>query len=308
MILLADVRVFLEIATRGSFTAAAQSLGAPKSSLARHLARLEEQLGRQLVARTTRHVELTEHGRTFLPHARRLLDDESEALNVLRAGADGASGLLTVSAPATFGRRFLAPHLPDFRRAHRNVRVCLRLTATKVDIGVGQTDVAFRLGALVEANVAARRMGEIEYALVAAPGYLAGRKPLWEPFDLAAVDFLELRPPAMDHRVTLHSAGEERSLRYVPSLEMDDPEGLKAAALADGGVAALPLFLVEDELKSGTLVRVLDRWAPAPAPIHLIYASKTTLPLRVRAFLDFTQSLWGQAFPWQGGPGRGAAA
>ena len=306
--LLADIRIFVAIVDAGGFTAAAKSLSAPKSSVARQLARLEESLGRALIARSTRSVGLTEEGRTFLPYARRLLDDETEARNILRAGPGGASGLVTVSAPATFGRMFLAPRLPEFRRRHPHVQVFLRLTAQKTPIGVGEADIAFRLGALVEPGLASRPLGRLEYALVAAPGYLKRRKTLRDPIALAGLDFIELRPPADDHRLTLKQGDAEETLRYVPGIRMDDPEGVKAAALAGGGVAALPLFLVEDEVRRGALVRVLPGWAPPPAPIHVVYAARQAPPLRVRAFLAFIQAIWADGAPWSAKPASGARA
>ena len=295
---LADLRVFVEIVEAGSFTAAARALRAPKSSVARQLARLEDELGAPLFVRTTRTLSLTPSGRAFWPHARRLLDDEIEARNVLRAGVDGAAGLLTISAPATFGRTFVAPQLPRFLKRHPHVQIDLRLTAAKSRIGAGQTDLAFRLGALVETGVASRPLGTIDYALCAAPAYLKACKPILDPLDLARSDFVELRPPAAEHRIRLLREGEELSLHYVPRLKMDDPDGVKAALLAGAGVAALPRFLVEDELKGGALVRVLPEWAPASAPVHLVFASSRSAPLTVRAFVDFVQSVWGREVPW----------
>ena len=299
--LLADVKVFVEIAETGSFTAAAKALRAPKSSVARQLARLEDELGQPLIARTTRSLRLTDNGKLFLPHARRLIDDEIEARNVLRSGGDGASGLLTISAPSTFGRRFLAPRLPEFLNQHPNVRVHLCLTAAKVQIGVGQSDLAFRLGALIEKGLASRALGAIDFALVASPAYLRARPPIATPLDLAGVDFIELRPPAADHRIALFRAGVEQSLHYVPRLEMDDPDGVKATATAGAGVAALPRFLVEAELRRGELLHVLPDWAPASAALHLVYGSNSAPSLRVRAFIDFVQAIWKDDFPWRSG-------
>lgn len=299
MILLTDVRVFLEIVNAGSFTAAAQSLRAPKSSVARQLMRLEAEVGAQLIARTTRSVELTDEGRSFLPHARRLLDDSIEAMNVLRIDGESANGLLLISAPSTFGRTFLAPHLPAFRKRHPNVRVSLRLTSSKVEIGVGTTDIAIRLGPLIEPNLGVRRLGHIDFCLAAEPGYLKGRTELLDPIDLANHELLELRPPAMDNRLDLYRNGEVRSIRCIPAIEIDDPESVKSATLAGGGVATLPIFLVGKELESGELVRVLGDWAPVRVPVHVVYSTKVAPPLRVRAYLDFLFETVGTTRPWQ---------
>ena len=130
--------------------AAARKLGAPKSSMTRQLARLEERLGCRLIARTTRSVSLTDEGRTFLPYARRLVDDSREAVSVVQSRRGRASGLLKVSSPGAFGRRFLAPHLAAFRKRNPEVRVALELTARKVELTPEGAEIAIRLGPLVD--------------------------------------------------------------------------------------------------------------------------------------------------------------
>ena len=301
MILLTDVRVFLEIAGSGSFTGAAAALRLPKSSVARQMLRLEDELGCQLIERTTRKVALTDAGRTFLPHARRLLDDSIEAVGVLRGAGESASGLLSVSAPGTFGRMFVAPLLPEFRKRYPNVRVALRLAAAKVAVGVepGSVDVAIRLGPVLEPDLGTRRLGELRFWLVASPGYLKGRRWPAAPLDLADHDLIELPTPARDNRLELHRLGEVQTVRCVPSIGIDDPEAVRGVALADGGIATLPDFLVRADVAEGRLVRVLDEWAPPPATIQVVFGTRIAPPLRVRAFVDFLRDTLGQTEPWR---------
>ncbi len=291
--------VFRQVFSTGSFTAAARALAIPKSSVARQMMRLEDELGCKLIARTTRTVALTDEGLTFLPHARRLLDNGIEAKNVLRINGDGAYGLLAVTAPSTFGQRFLAPYLPAFRKRHPNVQISLRLTSAKVEMGVGQTDIAIRLGPLVEPNLGARRLGYVDFCLVASREYLKDRPPPSDPIELTGHELLELRPPAAENRLELYRDGEMRPVRCVPAIQIDDPESVKAATLAGVGIAALPAFLVIDELKAGKLVRVLAGWAPAPAPVHILYSAKSAPPLRVQAYMDFFYETVGRNMPWQ---------
>lgn len=305
--LLADVRVFLEIAGTGSFTGAAAALRLPKSSVARQLARLEEALGRTLLARTTRRVALTEDGRAFLPYARRLIDDSIEAMHVLRGDGEGASGLLSVSAPGTFGRQFLAPLLPGFRRRYPAVRVALRLSGARARLGVGEADVALRLGAVLEPDLGVRRLGQIEFWLVAAPSYLRGRPEPREPLDLSGHELIELPTPAADNRLELVRDGEHRSVRCVPAIGIDDPEAIRAVVLAGGGIATLPAFLAWADVAAGALRRVLPDWAPPPAPISLLHTARMAPPLRVRAFVDFMAEALGRAQPWRV-PGRDSAS
>jgi DNA-binding transcriptional LysR family regulator len=140
------------------------------------------------------------------------------------------------------GRIFLAPHLPAFRKRHPNVRISLRLTSTKAEIGVGRTDIAIRLGPLIESGLSVLRFGHIDFCLTAAPVYLKSRPILLDPLDLASHELLELRPPARDNRLDLYRGGELRSVRCVPAIEIDDPETIKTVAIAGGGIATLPLF------------------------------------------------------------------
>lgn len=302
MLLLNDVRVFIEIAAAGSLTAAARKLGLPKSSVTRQLDRLESTLTVRLFSRTTRSLALTDEGATFLPHARRLLDDSIEAENVLRRQAAGPSGLVTVSASTTFGRHFLAPHLPEFRRRYPKVRVALRLSAVKFSVGGGQVDVAIRLGPEIESNVARRKLGEIAFCLVAAPTYFRKRPALKEPLDLARVDLIELKPPSVDHRLELYRNGTMQSVRYVPVFEMDDPEAVLATVIAGGGVAALPHFLVAPALAESRLVQVLADWAPPPTPVSVLYDARIAPSLRVGAYVEFVVETLGKAGPWLTGP------
>lgn len=299
MILLADVRVFLEIVSAGSFTMAARMLKLPKSSVARQMARLEGELGVTLITRTTRTLELTDEGHTFLPHARRLLDDSIEASNVIRSGGQGASGLLTVTAPSTFGRMFIAPHLATFRERHPKIRIDLKLTAKKLEIGVGQADIALRLGPIVDPNLGVRSFGKIDFCLVATPKYVKGRAPVTKPIDLGKHDLIELRPPASDNQLELHRDAKIECVRFVPGIVIDDPDTAKVVCLTEGGIATVPTFLVANEIRDGTLVRVLPEWSLASAPISVVYAKQVAPPLRVRAYLEFLFATVGKELPWE---------
>ena len=301
MILLADVKVFLEIVEAENMAAAARKLGAPKSSMTRQLARLEERLGCRLIARTTRAFALTEEGRTFLPYARRLVDDSREAVSVVQSRRGRASGLLKVSSPGAFGRRFLAPHLAAFRKRNPEVRVALELTPRKVELTPEGAEIAIRLGALVDPGLGVRRLGRLEFCLAAAPAYLKKRPALKSPSELGAHDFIALRPPLAAARIELHRGRESVSEAVFPAFETDDPDAALAIVCAGGGVAALPRFLVADEIRSGALRVVLPGWAPPAAEISAVYSALSAPPLRVSVYLDFLRDTIGARKPWEAG-------
>lgn len=301
MIQLSDVRVFLEILSAGSLTGAGAALGLPKSSVARQLARLEGDVGCRLFERTSRSLALSDQGRVFVPHARRLLDDSIEAERVLQNKGKGAYGLLAVSTTSLFGRAFLAPLLPAFRERNPNVQIMLLLGSGRAEIGSGpnQVDVAIRLRTEAQPNIGSRKLGQIDFRLVAAPAYLQRKPEIMEPDDLHTHNVIELGPRGKDHRIELIRGRIVRPFQYKPIMQIDDPEAAMAATLAGGGVCSLPAFLVADAIRAGTLTHVLPGWAPSEIPISMIYRTEVSPPLRVRAFVDFLSETIGRDQPWR---------
>jgi DNA-binding transcriptional LysR family regulator len=301
MIQLSDVQVFLEIVSAGSFTAAARALKTPKSSVARQIARLEQELGCVLLTRSTRVVALTEAGRSFLPHARRLLDDGIEAQNVFRSKGKGASGLLTIAATGLIGRRFIVPHLPAFRERHPNIRIALWLGRERHEIGSGdgEADIALRLRTIASPEIGNQKLGEIDFRIVAAPAYLERRGVPEVPEDLAKHEIIELGPPGKHSRLVLTGPDRTATVAFAPPIHIDDPEAVRIAAIAGGGMAILPRFLVAQDVRSGALRTILDDWRQAPVPLHALYRTHVAPPIRVRAYLDYLLETVGRAQPWR---------
>lgn len=300
MLHLPDVEVFLEIVNAGSFTGAAKTLKAPKSSVARQLARLEAALGTPLLDRSTRSVALTAQGRTFVPHARRLLDDAIEAQAALRADGKGPNGLLTIATTGLIGRRFIVPGLSAFRARNPQVRIALWLGAQQhaLGSGPGEADIAVRLRTVASPEVGNRKLGEIAFAMVASPGYLARAGMPEEPEDLAAHAILELGPAGKHNRLVLNGPDRAATVTFTPPIQIDDPEAVRLAALAGGGIAVLPRFLVADDVREGRLALLLDQWRQAPIPIHVLFRTHVTPPLRVRAYVDYLFETLGTSQPW----------
>lgn len=302
MLQLTDVRVFLEVVSAGSFSDAARRLKMPKSSVGRQIERLEVELGSALFRRNTRSVALTEEGRTFLPHARRLHDDGVEAGNVLRGCGQTASGLLSVSTTGPFARAFLIKHLPLFLSAHPAVQLKLWLNPGRMEIGTapGQVDIAIRMRSEAGPDLANRKLGEVGFSIVASPAYLDAHGIPLAPADLVDHRIVEVGPQNKAHQLDLHHDGAIVTVRYAPQLHIDDPDAVCAVAQAGAGIAVLPSFIVASAIASGALVRILDDWAPAPVPIHVLYGTDLAPPLRVRAFVDFLFETIGREFPKRG--------
>ncbi len=300
MIQLSDIRVFVEIVARGSFSEAARRLKIPKSTVTRQIDRLEATLGSLLFKRSTRSVALTPDGHEFLPRARRLLDQGIEAENVLRSKSNGASGLLSISATGPFARAFMVAHLPAFKARNPQIEVALWLTPARIEVGPeeGQVDIAIRLRSSAGPDLATRKLGEIEFWIVAAPAYLAECAAPTRPEDLVDHSMVELGPPNKAHQTVLIRGKEVITIRYKPWLQIDDPEAVTLATEAGAGIAILPSFLVANAVSYGRLVRVLPDWAPAAIPISVLYRTDIAPPNRVLSYVDFLFATVGQTQPW----------
>lgn len=301
MIQLGDLRVFLEVAACGSFSAAARRLKMPKSSVGRQIDRLEATLGAVLLSRAPRAVALTADGRDFLPRARRLFDDGKEAETALQSRHRRATGLLSIGATAPFAKAFLVPGLAAFQDRHPDVELALHLSAARSELGTGegQVDVAIRLRSVAGPDLGNRKLGEIGFAIVAAPGYLDQRGVPLRPEDLAAHRMIELGPPNKAPEANLYCGKDLATVRYRPHLRMDEPEAAVIAAENGCGIAIVPAFAVKSAIAAGRLVRILPDWAPAPVPIHVLYRADSAPPIRVRAYVDYLFETIGESRPWE---------
>jgi DNA-binding transcriptional LysR family regulator len=301
MIQLADVQIFLEIVRTGNFSEAARALRMPKSSVARQIARLEQDVGCRLLDRSSRIVSLTPAGLNFVPHARRLFDDGIEAQNAVRTDGKGASGVLSVATTGLIGRRFVAPYLPQFLARHPAIRVNLWLGIERHEIGpdVGQVDIAIRLRSVGAPDIGNRKLGEIDFRIVASPAYVERHGQPATPAALADHRLIELGPAAKHNRLVLTRGGETATIVYAPCIQIDDPEAVRLATLVGGGVAVLPAFLVDDDIRDGRLIGLLPDWCQPPIPIHVLYRTHSSPPIRVRAFIDHLVDTIMRTRPWR---------
>lgn len=289
MIRLDDVRVFLEVIATGSFSESARRLKMPKSSVTRQIDRLETTLGEALFARTGRAVVPTPAANEFLPYARRAFESGAEAEGLFRSRSPRIAGRLTVSATGPFARNFLVPHLPRFLLRHPDVQVALWLTPARIDVGPGegQVDMAIRLRSSAGPDLANRKLGEIGFWLVAAPGYVDTAGAPRAPEDLERHVLIETGPPNKAHQLELRRGRDIATVRYRPRLQIDDPEAVCMAAQGGAGVAVVPQFIAAPAVAAGRLVRLLPEWAPPPIPVNLLYRTDTVPPPRVRAYADY---------------------
>jgi len=285
MLDLSDLRVFARIADQGSLSAAARALRAPKSSVSRSLARLEEQLGQALIERTGRQARLTDAGRLLLPHALRLLGDAEEAEAALGAFAGVPRGNLRINAPYVFSQYLVAPMLPAFLTRYPEVRVLLEVSDRPIDVRGEEADVVIRVGQLADSSLIARKLLDIEMWVCASPAYLARAGHPGHPADLAGHALLTWTDRVTDWDFRCDD-GRTGRVEVPPRTVVPEPAALRAVLAGGGGIGRLPDFVAREAVQHGDLVRLLPEWTGDVIPAHALYPSHRSLSAKVRVFID----------------------
>ena len=301
------MRIFVRVVQAGSLSAAGRAIGLSPASVSRHISALEDQVGGRLINRTSRKLAPTQLGQVYFEKAARVLEQIDEMADLVSEHQGSPRGLLNVHCRISVGSHFLAPALPRFMAAYPDVEVRLWLSEEPRDVIDHNIDVAIRLGNLDEPNLMVRKLcSGVERVLFASPAYLESHPPVREPDDLLGHNCLTF---CLDGKLEGGDAawhfrtadGTSKELRVSGTLQVNDGHFLRQAALAGSGIAVLPAWMVADDLKAGTLVRVLPRsWVTPTTFDHSIYAvyhKSPRLSPKVRVFLDFLAELFQGAEP-----------
>lgn len=295
---LADMEIFARVVTAGGMSAAGREVGLSPAVISKRVKRLEERLGTRLLQRTTRQLVLTEAGQGYYERVVAILASIEEAEAFVTRRSHLARGALRVSAPTTFGRLHVAPHLLQFLRANPDLVVHLELSDSFVDIVGEGYDLAVRIGELDDSTFVARRLAPNHRLLVAAPTYLARHGAPETITDLSrhallshGSDTWRLEGPDGPVTVRLHGP-----------LKTNSSEVVREATLAGIGVALRSTWDVGPELKSGALVAVLPAYrASRRIGVHAVYPTRRFLPQKVRVFIDWLAALYGPVPYWDEG-------
>lgn len=297
---LADLGLLLRVIDLGSISAAARSLGLSTAVASQRVQRLERALGVQLLHRTTRRLAATREGAELAARGRPLIEDLDALTAGLRGDAGEVSGVLRLTAPASFGRLYLSPVLPAFLARHPRLSIQAHLSDDVVDLVARGLDLALRIGALAPSTLVARKLADDRRVLVAAPSYLARRGTPRTPRELAHHDCLLLSTAgsANDAWRLIDRAGRERTVRVASRFESSLGEVVRDAAVAGLGIAWHSEWLVCDDLRAGRLTRVLPGYALPTSGIYAVTPPRRLMPGRVRAFMAFLVEQFGTRPPW----------
>jgi DNA-binding transcriptional LysR family regulator len=287
---LGSIELFCLTAQCQGFTPAAKAAGLTPAAVSRSVARLESQLGVRLFVRTTRTVRLTEAGRRYHDQCRQALGQLAEAERELSGQQQRPSGLVRISLPTPYGHCRVLPLIPAFMQRYPDIELDLQLTNRNVDIIEEGFDLAIRGRTPPDSGLVARKLEDAELVIVAAPSYMRRRKPPRSEHELAALSCIQFLLPRSGQPVPwlLRRDGHDFEWPTQGALRCAD-EILATVTLVRAGAGVLQTyrFIVEQDLRDGTLIELLPELAGASRPFSVMVPAHRHMPLRVRVLIDF---------------------
>src|SRR6266702_6621229 len=285
---LLQLEVFARTAELGSLTKAAEILRMSNAAASRHLSALEERLAVRLIERNTRRQWLTEAGQELLQRCGTLLNELAEAEAAVSDRALSPKGMLRVTSSLSFAMIYLAPMLPGFRALYPNLSVQIIAANRYPDFIEAGIDVAIRTREQEpDSNIIVRRIGRMRRVLAAAPSYLASHGQPEQPADLARHNMLVYNLANDPYSLRLRKGNGAQTVRITPTLESNDGQIIRGAALAGLGILIQPPYIVQSDIAAGRLVPVLMDWELPLLTMNVAYQNRVRLPAKIRVFSDF---------------------
>lgn len=281
------MRTFVRVAERGSLSVVAREISSGQSTVSRHIQELEAALGAPLFTRTTRHVALTEEGRSYHARCLHILRLVDEAADDVRAARGAFAGTVRISCTAALGVLHVAKLVFGFQDRHPDIKVEFGLTDERIDLVREGVDLALRLGPLPDSTLRLKRLGESRRLLVASPAYLAARGRPRHPNDLATHEGIRMANVAGSDVVLLREHGAPwRAVPFAGRLSVDHGLAAREALLAGRGIAPAHRWLVHDLLSEDRLDVVLPGYELTSVPLNLLIVPERAQVARIRLFVD----------------------
>ncbi len=296
---LSAMQAFARVVSSGSYAEAARRLGLTRSAVSKAVSELEQGLGARLLDRTTRRVAPTEAGLAYYERCVAILAQVEETEAQISRLHDEPKGVLRVNGPMSFGMMYLSAAIAAFMQKYTELKVELTLNDRFIDPLEEGVDVTIRIGDLEDSSLIARRLSSTALMLVASPDYLAAHGEPQTPRDLATHRALIYGHSTSTQRWKLADKSEVVTVPVNGCLASNNGDVLCDAAVAGIGIARLPLFLVCDQIRAGSLQEILPAYAPGDLDIHALYAPNRYLAAKTRVFIDFLVERFGKNPPWE---------
>lgn len=287
----ASMETFVCVVEAGSFSAAARLLHVGQPAVSKSIAQLEERLGVRLLLRSTRGLAPTEAGQHYYERAKRSIEEANEAELVARGAGKGLTGKLRVSAAVTFARLHVIPKLQTFLDAHPDLKIDVVLDDAQIDLLEHGIDVALRMGALNDSSMTARRLAQSRRYVLATPAYLKAHGQPKTPAELAQHQAVVYNPGG-HHAVWNFRRGDtEVSVAVSGRVHVTAAEGVRAAVLADMGIAIVSEWMFAAEISNGTVKTLLKDWELPSIDLWAVFPTGRMVSAKARAFADFVEAM-----------------
>jgi DNA-binding transcriptional LysR family regulator len=309
MVRLEGLRLFAVIVEAGSLSGAGRRLGLAKSGVSERLRELEDSVGAQLLHRSSRSLRLTEEGARFHQDVVRILADLDESLGNLSAQSDDLWGTVRITAPTSFGVRYVCPAINAFMLRHPQLIVELVLDDRALDISTDGYDMALRVGQLSDSSMIAKRIATSRRVVIAGSHTECGRNPPTQVAELEhfpSMSYGNIRTNAEWRFLT--PDGNPVIVRPPSRLRVTSGDAQLLAVEAGLGIAVLPRFIAAEAIHAGRVVEVLLDMEPTSDPVHLIFPPDRRHSKRVRAVIDYLAEVFAGVPPWELGTTFGADA
>jgi DNA-binding transcriptional LysR family regulator len=271
----------------GSLSAASRKLGMPLATVSRKISDLEKRLRTRLLNRTSRRVELTEAGRSYLAACKQIIEDVDEAERAAAGEYMTPKGCLVVTAPIVFGRLHVLPIVTEFLKAFPEIDVRLVLADRIINMLEDHIHVGIRIGQLPDSSLIASRVGFIRLVACAGPEYLSARGVPEIPSDLRAHDCIASENLVSPLAWTFRSGKNDLIVDIHSRLVVTTAEAAIDAAIAGLGITRVLSYQIVAPQRAGLLKVILQKYEPIPVPVSLVYDGRGLLPRKLRAFRDF---------------------
>jgi DNA-binding transcriptional LysR family regulator len=290
------IAAFVTVVEQGAISAASRHLGLAKSVVSERLAELERSIGARLVQRTTRKLSLTEDGHSFLPRARRILNEASEARSEISERRGTLLGPMRIAAPVGFGVVHLGPALYAFLARHPDIDLSLELDDRFVDAAADGFDAVLRHGPIADNRLIAKKLATSRRHLVASQGYLAAHGTPSSIADLAGHRGILYTNRDSDWRFA--GEGGWEVIRPRAALRVNNGLVMRDAAIAGLGLSLLPNFFIHAELRDRSLVKVDVGAEPEGAELHIAYPRNRRTSAKVEALIESLRGSFGDPPYW----------
>lgn len=282
------LKTVVAVVETGSFTAASERLGISKALVSKYVGEVESKLAVRLFNRTTRQLALTDTGKRYYQQSVILLEQYSALVDNVTGEQSNPRGLLRVSAPVTFGEMKLSPLLPKLLTLYPDLKIELVLTNNAIDMIEEGIDVRLRIGGVDDSSMIARHLKTFPLTLCASPKYI-------QQYGL----------PETPEQITKHNCiidsnfrigkqwpfispvGQASTIDVISTLSVNSPQAVREIAIAGGGIAMTPAFIVEDAINDGRLISILPEYTTLEFGLYAIYPHRKYVAKKVRCFIDF---------------------